>query len=165
MENAQVGFQNRMIFSYFREVFFGRNEVCQIHPNLHIIFSTFCFFSFETRKISHLNKKILMLTSNSENHFKKYSSFCSEKHPENPKPQNSVTFGRIVANQKPSFKPSQSQHNSIPTNSNPTHPIKGNFFQMLQFQKLILLRNFCFVHPIFGFWFLVTFGDKVTKIG
>ena len=23
---------------------------------------------------------------------------------------------------------------------------------------------FCFVHPIFRFWFLVTFGDKVTKI-
>ena len=22
----------------------------------------------------------------------------------------------------------------------------------------------CFVHPIFRFWFLVTFGDKVTKI-
>ena len=22
----------------------------------------------------------------------------------------------------------------------------------------------CFVHPIFGFWFLVTFGNKVTKI-
>ena len=24
--------------------------------------------------------------------------------------------------------------------------------------------NKCFVHPIFRFWFLVTFGDKVTKI-
>ena len=23
---------------------------------------------------------------------------------------------------------------------------------------------FCFVHPIFRFWFLVTFGDKVMKI-
>ena len=22
----------------------------------------------------------------------------------------------------------------------------------------------CFVHPIFRFWFLVTFGDEVTKI-
>ena len=25
------------------------------------------------------------------------------------------------------------------------------------------LPNLCFVHPIFRFWFLVTFGDKVTK--
>ena len=68
-----------------------------------------------------------MLTSNSENHLKKYSFFCSERHFENPKPQNSVSFGRILANQKPSFNPSQSQHNSIPTitNSNPTHPIRG----------------------------------------
>ena len=24
--------------------------------------------------------------------------------------------------------------------------------------------SFCFVRPIFRFWFLVTFGDKVTKI-
>ena len=24
--------------------------------------------------------------------------------------------------------------------------------------------NFCFVHSIFRFWFLVTFGDEVTKI-
>ena len=22
----------------------------------------------------------------------------------------------------------------------------------------------CFIHPIFRFWFLVTFGDEVTKI-
>ena len=107
-----------------------------------------------------------MLTSNSENHLKKYSLFCSERHFENPKPQNSVTFGPIQANQKPSFNPTQSQHNSIPTitNSNPTHRIKGNFFQILQFHQLFLLLNFCFVHPIFRFWFLVTFGNKVTKI-
>ena len=25
-------------------------------------------------------------------------------------------------------------------------------------------RKFCFVHPIFGFWFLVTFEDEVMKI-
>ena len=24
--------------------------------------------------------------------------------------------------------------------------------------------GYCFVHPIFRFWFLVTFGDEVTKI-
>ena len=74
-----------------------------------------------------------MLSSYSEKHSKKYFLFCSERHYENPKPQNSVTFGWILANQKPSFNPSQSQKNSIPTitNSNPTHPIKGNFFQML----------------------------------
>ena len=24
--------------------------------------------------------------------------------------------------------------------------------------------DFCFVHPIFRYWFLVTFGDEVTKI-
>ena len=26
------------------------------------------------------------------------------------------------------------------------------------------LRYFCFIHPIFRFWFLVTFGNKVMKI-
>ena len=26
------------------------------------------------------------------------------------------------------------------------------------------LIDICLVHPIFGFWFLVTFGDEVTKI-
>ena len=26
-----------------------------------------------------------------------------------------------------------------------------------------LMWNKCFVHPIFGFWFLVTYGDEVTK--
>ena len=31
---------------------------------------------------------------------------------------------------------------------------------MLQFHQLFLLRNFCFVHPIFGFWLLVTFGNR-----
>ena len=25
-------------------------------------------------------------------------------------------------------------------------------------------RFLCFIHPIFRFWFLVTFGNKVTKI-
>ena len=41
---------------------------------------------------------------------------------------------------------------------------------MLQLEKeisfLFSVRKFfiCFVHPIFGFWFLVTFGDEVTKI-
>ena len=41
---------------------------------------------------------------------------------------------------------------------------------MLQLEKeisfLFSVRKLfiCFVHPIFGFWFLVTFGDKVTKI-
>ena len=25
-------------------------------------------------------------------------------------------------------------------------------------------RCICFIHPIFGFWFLVIFGDDVTKI-
>ena len=24
--------------------------------------------------------------------------------------------------------------------------------------------SYCFVHPIFRFWFLVTFGDEVAKI-
>ena len=28
----------------------------------------------------------------------------------------------------------------------------------------IIFQVFCFVHPIFRFWFLVTFGDEVTKI-
>ena len=143
MENAQVGFQNRMIFLYFREEFFGRNEVCQNHPNFHIIFSTLCLLLlFWNLKNKSFKQKILMLISNSEN-FKKYSLFYSERQFENPRPQDSVTFGRILANQKPSFNPSQSQHNSIHTitNSNPTHPIKGNFFQMLQFHQLFL-RNF-----------------------
>ena len=27
----------------------------------------------------------------------------------------------------------------------------------------ILSVDFCFVHPIFRFWFLVTFGDEITK--
>ena len=29
---------------------------------------------------------------------------------------------------------------------------------------LVLTLLSCFIHPIFHFWFLVTFGDKVTKI-
>ena len=28
----------------------------------------------------------------------------------------------------------------------------------------IFFANNCFIHPIFRFWFLVTFGDDVTKI-
>ena len=28
----------------------------------------------------------------------------------------------------------------------------------------IIIHLYCFVHPIFRFWFLVTFGDKITKI-
>ena len=28
----------------------------------------------------------------------------------------------------------------------------------------IIIHLYCFVHPIFRFWFLVTFGDEVTKI-
>ena len=28
----------------------------------------------------------------------------------------------------------------------------------------ISYKNYCFVHPIFRFWFLVNFGDEVTKI-
>ena len=33
-------------------------------------------------------------------------------------------------------------------------------------QKLtkLIRSDFCFVHPIFRFWVLVTFGDEVTKI-
>ena len=34
-------------------------------------------------------------------------------------------------------------------------------------EKLTIFVGFldlCFVHPIFSSWFLVTFGDKVTKI-
>ena len=27
-----------------------------------------------------------------------------------------------------------------------------------------IVWHLCFVHPIFRFWFLVTFGDEVTKI-
>ena len=32
------------------------------------------------------------------------------------------------------------------------------------YRLIIILCNICFVHPIFRFWFLVTFGDKVMKI-
>ena len=36
----------------------------------------------------------------------------------------------------------------------------------LKFGYKICLKYYyyCFAHPIFGFWFLVTFGDEVTKI-
>jgi hypothetical protein len=34
-----------------------------------------------------------------------------------------------------------------------------HFPEILKFYFVI-----CFIHPIFGFWFLVTFGDEVTKI-
>ena len=30
--------------------------------------------------------------------------------------------------------------------------------------RMVGYSFFCFVHPIFGFWFLVTFGDQVTKV-
>ena len=30
--------------------------------------------------------------------------------------------------------------------------------------SVVTLRHICFVHPIFRFWFLVTFGDEVMKI-
>ena len=35
------------------------------------------------------------------------------------------------------------------------------FFTTVFYQ---FIANFCFVHPIFRFWILVTFGDGVTKI-
>ena len=38
------------------------------------------------------------------------------------------------------------------------------FSPTIEISELILNQNICFVHPIFGFWFLVTYGDEVTKI-
>ena len=34
----------------------------------------------------------------------------------------------------------------------------------LRQERRLFLRLLCFVHTIFRFWFLVTFGDEVTKI-
>ena len=42
------------------------------------------------------------------------------------------------------------------------------FYQMIEWGFFFRIGSFpcsiCFVHPIFRFWFLVTFGDEVTKL-
>ena len=38
------------------------------------------------------------------------------------------------------------------------------FFKNNLFQPIVESFDFCFVHSIFRFWFLVNFGDEVTKI-
>ena len=42
--------------------------------------------------------------------------------------------------------------------------MKTKYFVFKKAANLITNCNYCFVHPIFGFWFWVTFGDKVMKI-
>ena len=41
-----------------------------------------------------------------------------------------------------------------------------NWVFALQFDRFknVSFGDICFVHPIFRFWFLVTFGDEITKI-
>ena len=51
------------------------------------------------------------------------------------------------------------------TGTVPNQKVEGNFNPNLFFNlsKLRFIYK-CFVHPIFHFWFLVTFGSEVTKI-
>ena len=46
------------------------------------------------------------------------------------------------------------------------HHIISRFLNLQIYEFFLrFFFNKCFVHPIFRFWFLVTFGDEVTKIG
>ena len=42
--------------------------------------------------------------------------------------------------------------------------MKTKYFVFKKAANLITNCNYCFVHSTFGFWFLVTFGNKVAKI-
>ena len=44
------------------------------------------------------------------------------------------------------------------------HPHPGQPMYSPYYYRKWFFCDICFIHPIFRFWFLVTFGDVVTKI-